>query len=86
MLQTRKQIEDRGLLLALAGCLLVCHAPSAWAQEPIIIDHHCTDLSQVPAFWIEQAKTQFFLSYGHTSHGSPAVSSAPMFRASTQKR
>ncbi|MBU0717859.1 MAG: hypothetical protein KJ749_06380, partial [Planctomycetes bacterium] len=45
----------------------------ALAQEAIIIDHTCTDLRQVPDSWVEQAKSQFRLSYGHTSHGSQII-------------
>ena len=39
------------------------------ASAPIIIDHTCTDLSQIPDYWIEQAKA-LTLHYAHTSHGS----------------
>jgi uncharacterized repeat protein (TIGR01451 family) len=38
------------------------------AQEPIIIDHTCTDLSKIPEYWIEQAK-ELAIHYAHTSHG-----------------
>ena len=41
----------------------------AYAAEPIIVDHTCTDISQIPAAWLEQAK-QLSLHYAHTSHGS----------------
>jgi hypothetical protein len=44
------------------------------AQEPIIIDHTCTDLSKVPGFWIEKAKDDLRITYGHTSHGSQPIS------------
>ena len=39
----------------------------AYAAEPIIIDHTCTDMSQIPADWLEKAK-QLTLHYAHTSH------------------
>jgi len=48
-------------------------AATARAAEPIIIDHTCTDLSQIPSYWIEQAKQYLRLSYGHTSHGSQPI-------------
>ena len=35
-------------------------------SEPIIIDHTCIDISQVPESWVTQAKSDFRLSYGHT--------------------
>jgi hypothetical protein len=39
----------------------------------IIIDHTTTDISQIPPYWIEQAKALLRVSYGHTSHGSQLV-------------
>ncbi|OGS20509.1 MAG: hypothetical protein A2252_01090 [Elusimicrobia bacterium RIFOXYA2_FULL_39_19] len=41
-----------------------------FAAGPIIIDHTCTDLSQIPEPWIVQAKKDLHIGYGHTSHGS----------------
>jgi uncharacterized repeat protein (TIGR01451 family) len=37
--------------------------------EAIIIDHTCIDLSQIPDYWLEEAKKLAF-HYAHTSHGS----------------
>ena len=37
--------------------------------ELIIIDHTCTDISQIPEYWLEQAK-RLMIHYAHTSHGS----------------
>jgi len=42
--------------------------------EALIIDHTCTRISQIPERWIKKAKTEFGISYGHTSHGSQIVS------------
>jgi hypothetical protein len=42
-------------------------------DEVIIIDHTCCDLSAIPAAWIEQAKEDLVIAYGHTSHGSQLV-------------
>jgi len=39
----------------------------------IVIDHTCTDISQVPRYWVDEAKASFKISYGHTSHGSQVV-------------
>jgi uncharacterized protein YjdB len=44
------------------------------AQEPIIIDHNCIDLLEIPAEWIESAKANLYIGYGHTSHGSQLTS------------
>lgn len=38
--------------------------------QGIIIDHTCTDLTQVPDTWINQVKSNRKVHYAHTSHGS----------------
>jgi uncharacterized repeat protein (TIGR01451 family) len=53
------------------------------ASEPTIIDHTCTDLSQVPDYWIEQAKAVLRVSYGHTSHGSQPITGMGVLEANT---
>ncbi|MBE0642669.1 MAG: T9SS type A sorting domain-containing protein [Bacteroidetes bacterium] len=50
-------------------------------QAQIIIDHHCTDLTQVPDSYVLLAKQQFRLSYGHTSHGSQIVSGMQLLQS-----
>ena len=42
-------------------------APNA---APLIIDHTCTDLSQIPNEWISAVKNSAVMYYAHTSHGS----------------
>jgi hypothetical protein len=41
--------------------------------ESLVIDHTCTSLADIPAEYIEMAKDQLRLCYGHTSHGSQAI-------------
>jgi uncharacterized repeat protein (TIGR01451 family) len=53
------------------------------ASEPMIIDHTCRDLSQVPEYWIEQAKALLRVSYGHTSHGSQAITGMTVLESNT---
>jgi uncharacterized repeat protein (TIGR01451 family) len=53
------------------------------ASGPTIIDHTCTDLSQVPDYWIEQAKALLRISYGHTSHGSQPITGMGVLEANT---
>jgi len=43
------------------------------ADQPIIIDHTCTDLSKIPPYWLEEAKKLTF-HYAHTSHGGQVLS------------
>jgi hypothetical protein len=45
----------------------------AYESAPIIADHHCTDISRIPEYWINKAKQDYRISYGHTSHGSQIV-------------
>ncbi|MBN2099888.1 MAG: hypothetical protein JW753_09880 [Dehalococcoidia bacterium] len=40
------------------------------ATESMIIDHQHTNLEYVPLEWINKAKTDLHIAYGHTSHGS----------------
>lgn len=47
--------------------LILLISLSLWAYT--IIDHTCTDLSQIPAPRIESAKVNVQLHYAHTSHG-----------------
>jgi hypothetical protein len=44
-------------------------APQA-RTAPLIIDHTSTDIAAIPQEWIEAAKQQLHIGYGHTSHGS----------------
>ena len=59
--------------------LLLIFTMLAWmrspvkAAEPLIIDHTCTDLSQIPDEWIESAKNNLHIVYQHTSHGSQLI-------------
>lgn len=43
-------------------------------SEAIIIDHTCTSISEIPEHWIQKAKAEFGIAYGHTSHGSQIIS------------
>lgn len=52
------------------------------ASRPIIVDHTCVDLSQIPPNWIEQAKALLHVSYGHTSHGSQPITGMAVLEAS----
>jgi len=58
---------------ASSGAVLPAATPAPRAQEAIIIDHTCTDLSLIPTYWIAEAK-KLAIHYAHTSHGSQIVS------------
>ena len=46
---------------------------SSPASEAIIIDPSSTDITAVPQEWIEEAKLELHIAYGHTSHGSQLI-------------
>ena len=61
---------------ALAAALLLGTLASVGnAQEAIIVDHTCCDLSVIPDQWIDAAKA-LTIHYAHTSHGSQVNSGA----------
>jgi hypothetical protein len=43
-------------------------------SQGILVNHQSTNLDSVPVSWIEQAKSEFRIWYGHTSHGSQVTS------------
>lgn len=46
----------------------------SWANSgPLIVDHTCTELSQISPQLINQAKRDLHIAYGHTSHGSQLI-------------
>jgi hypothetical protein len=53
---------------------LVMNGEAGYSGDAIIIDHTTTDLNNVPTTYINKAKADLRLSYGHTSHGSQPVS------------
>lgn len=61
------------MVIAVLVMPLVVSACSKDEEEPLpaalIIDHTCTDLSQIPDEWIDSAQANLRLHYAHTSHG-----------------
>ena len=57
-----------GQIIFIAVLLYLALFVSVSAHSAIIIDHNCTDLSQIPDTWIDQVKTMN-IHYAHTSHG-----------------
>ena len=49
---------------------------SSLTSADIIVNHLNVDIDAVPAAYINLAKTQLRVSYGHTSHGSQLISGA----------
>ncbi len=59
-------------LVLFLSTMIFFFVPTVFAGG-IIIDHRCTDLSQIPNEWIEQAKANLHIAYQHTSHGSQLI-------------
>ncbi len=69
------------LVSAAFGSAEQAASAAAAATEAIIADHNHTDLSQIPDYWIDQAKASLRAVYGHTSHGSQLVSGMGVLRS-----
>ena len=63
----------RRKVLVLGVFFLAFFAALEARGEQIVVDHTCTDLSKIPASWIEAAKSGLRISYRHSSHGSQLV-------------
>ncbi len=53
--------------------LLILGVPAVFSQ-PIIVDHACINIQQIPAAAVQSAREQLHIGYGHTSHGSQITS------------
>ncbi|MCP4118840.1 MAG: hypothetical protein GY737_26290 [Desulfobacteraceae bacterium] len=47
---------------------------TAMGTAPVIIDHDCTRIWEIPESAIEKAVADLHIAYGHTSHGSQLIS------------
>jgi len=65
-----KSRDCKTALLIAAITLTFWASVQAAAAEPLIINHTCTAITQIPQSAIEQAKDVLHIAYGHTSHGS----------------
>ena len=61
------EVKNKMIFIFALFYLLLFLSSGAYAAA-IIIDHTCTDLSQIPDTWIDQVKTMK-VHYAHTSHG-----------------
>lgn len=50
--------------------IAACSAAAPIRSAPLVIDHTCTGLAQIPAAWIDSTQAMMRLHYAHTSHGS----------------
>ena len=57
----------------IAGLSLAPAALGAERSEPLIVDHLCVGLEEIPRQAIQDAIDNLVIAYGHTSHGSQIV-------------
>lgn len=65
--------------MILIGMMIFIFSHIALFSQAIIIDHTCTDITKIPTTWINQAKSSFRCSYGHTSHGSQLITGMEVY-------
>lgn len=62
--------------LFIVGFLTILAVTAAYSWDdstPLVIDHTCTDLSQIPDKWIDSVQANLRMYYVHTSHGRQIV-------------
>ncbi len=75
MQNEKVRIKSGIALISVALSVLCTLGSTAFAgDQPVIIDHTCTDVTKIPKAFIEKSKDMFRIAYGHTSHGSQIVS------------
>ncbi|MGI6085246.1 MAG: hypothetical protein ACOYIF_07335 [Acetivibrionales bacterium] len=65
--ERRDKVQDLLMNNSLPGGLAMVEKD---ARIPIVADHKCIDINNVPPEWAEKAKKELHIAYGHTSHGS----------------
>jgi hypothetical protein len=57
----------------LSVIVLIIFSSMSFSQESIIANHTIAKLSLLPDEWIDSAKANLHIAYGHTSHGSQLI-------------
>ncbi len=68
----KRQFEFILTFLIISTILVSCKKEES-TPMPVIIDHTCVNLDKIPTEWINKAKTDLHIAYGHTSHGSQLI-------------
>lgn len=63
-----KTLKRKGQMIFVSVTLCISLCIPVGTHAAVIIDHNCTDISQIPDTWIDQVKTMS-VHYAHTSHG-----------------
>jgi hypothetical protein len=54
-------------------CLLFLALGTLLFAQPVIVDHSCTNIYNIPITAVQAAKAQLHIGYGHTSHGNQLI-------------
>ena len=71
--RSRERTHAVGCVLFVLLASLPVAGSGAARSEPLIIDHTCTTLAEIPSEYIAAAQTGLRLHYAHTSHGGQLV-------------
>jgi hypothetical protein len=69
------------LISILIFFILLSYNVKSAQSSAIIIDHTCCNLTKVPDNFVNSAKNQFRIAYGHTSHGSQIITGMNLLSA-----
>lgn len=78
-------MKTKFLKFLLGWVMIISAAYAGDRSEPLIIDHLCTDLSQIPDRWIDSVQVNFRMYYVHTSHGEQLTIGMQRIENSDQK-
>ena len=68
-----KKMSKKPVLFRCASVLMLLLLWNIPAEALIVVGHQETDLSAIPASWVERVKDNLDIVYQHTSHGSQIV-------------
>jgi len=80
-----KKLERKGKMIYTFIFFYLSIFISVGTHAAIIIDHNCTNLSQIPDAWIDAVQENKKLHYAHTSHGSQLTVGLERIEAANSK-
>jgi len=69
----KRQYKFILIFLFISAIMASCSKNEESTEMPVIIDHTSVHLDKIPTEWINKAKTDLHIAYGHTSHGSQLI-------------
>jgi hypothetical protein len=78
-------MKDKMCKFLVVGFSLMIFSIPGYSRDKasyLCIDHNCTDLSKIPAQWIDSVQANLKLHYAHTSHGGQLTSGITRIEAS----